>query len=141
MSRALLKAQLEMVEQIAPAGKGSTAPAAPSGSRRKHKRQRDKASQPAKKISRATKRASMHPLDRLRKELEVKDHTRDNVAALNRRGDARHRATADRQARKLAAMLKPKKRKQQQAADDDSSDDETSVDMWKVLRSMKARGM
>ena len=82
----------------------------------------------------------MHPLDRLRKELDVKDHTQDNITDLNRRGDAKHRSTADRQARKLAAMLTAKKRKRQRQ-DDDSGDDEKSVDMWKVLRQMKARGL
>lgn len=139
MSRALLKAQLEMVSEIAPGTKPAMQTDGQGRSRRKQKRDKKPA---AKKISRAAKRASMHPLDRLRKELEVKDHTQDNVRALTRRGDARHRATADRQARKLAAMLKPKKRKQQrQNVDDDSEDDEKSVDMWKVLRQIKARGL
>ena len=143
MSRALLKAQLEMVSEIAPGG-AKPAAATDGQTRSRRKRGRDKAQHPAdeskKKKSRATQRASLHPLERLRKELEVKDHTKDNIAALQRRGDAKHRATADRQARKLAAMLKPKKHKPQRQ-DAESSDDEKSVDMWKVLRQMKARGL
>ena len=139
MSRALLKAQLEMVSEIEPGAKPRAEDGQTRARRKKHKR--DKEQRPAAKtISRAAKRASMHQLDRLRKELEVKDHTQDNITDLNRRGDAKHRSTADRQARKLAAMLTAKKRKRQRQ-DDDSGDDEKSVDMWKVLRQMKARGL
>jgi hypothetical protein len=134
MSRALLKAQMEMMSDIAPRAQSDGQARA-----RRKKSKRDKAKPATKKISREAKRASMHPLDRLRKELEVKDHTQDNITALNRRGDAKHRATADRQARKLAALRKPKRKHEQQ--DDESDDDEKRVDMWKVLRQMKKRGL
>lgn len=138
MSRALLKAQLEMVGSIVPGAKSTSDGQARA---RRNKNKRGKAQPATKKISRADKRASMHPLDRLRQELEVKDHTQDNITALNRRGDAKHRATADRQACKLAAMRKPKRKQQQQEEDNQSDDDEKHVDMWKVLRQMKARGL
>ena len=133
MSRALLKAQLELVQEVVP----SSASDKPTAG--KKKRERGRTNKPGKKISRQQKRDAMHPLDRLRKELEVKDHTRDNILALNKRGDARHRGAADMQARKLVAMNKPKKAKK--ARDEESDDDEERVDMWKVLRQMKARGM
>jgi hypothetical protein len=134
MSRALLKAQMEMMSDIAQGAQSDGQARA-----RRKKSKRDKAKPATKKISREAKRASMHPLDRLRNELEVKDHTQDNITALNRRGDAKHRATADRQARKLAALRKPKRKHEQQ--DDESDDDEKRVDMWKVLRQMKKRGL
>ena len=133
MSRALLKAQLELVQEVVP----SSASDKPTAG--KKKRERGRTNKPGKKISRKQKRDAMHPLDRLRKELEVKDHTRDNILALIKRGDARHRGAADMQARKLVAMNKPKKAKK--ARDEESDDDEERVDMWKVLRQMKARGM
>ena len=134
MSRALLKAQLELVQDVVPVS-ASDRPTAG-----KRKRDRGRTNKPGKKITRKQKRDGLHPLDRLRKELEVKDHTRDNIVALNKRGDAKFRSAADMQARKLAAMIKPKKQKKVRD-DEDSDEDHERVDMWKVLRQMKSRGM
>ena len=133
MSRLELKAQLAELE-----GNSSAAAAQPQ---RRAKGARRGETKPAKKtISRAEKRQATNPLDQLRK--EARDHTHDNVAALTRRGGKKHREKTDKLAKKLVAMRSKRKNNAADTSGDDSDGDGgAGVDMWQVLRQMKARGL
>lgn len=78
-------------------------------------------------------------MDELREQFRAKDHTAANVKALSRGASEKH----TNRTRKLVKSLLAMNRARTAAAesDSDSDTDERSVDMYKTLKMMKARGM
>ena len=63
------------------------------------------------------------------------------LEALTRRGGKKHREKTDKLAKKLVAMRSKRKNAADTSGDDSDGEAGAGVDMWQVLRQMKARGL